>query len=82
MRGCKRVARPDDRLMCTPPTAQEGTDGIIRSGEGHDPPSEEVEVVVMPWLYHSSSALSTPPQGWPESPLPHHRNCLQINGKK
>src|SRR5262249_56696214 len=26
------------------------------------PPSEEVEMVVGPWLYHGSSALSTPPQ--------------------
>ena len=26
------------------------------------PPREEVEVVVLPWLYHGSSALSTPPQ--------------------
>jgi hypothetical protein len=30
------VARPDDRRMGTPPTAQEGTDGIIRSGRVHD----------------------------------------------
>jgi len=27
------------------------------------PPREEVQVVVMPWLYHGSPALSTPPQG-------------------
>jgi hypothetical protein len=27
------------------------------------PPSEEVQVVVMPWVYHGSPALSTPPQG-------------------
>ena len=46
------------------------------------PPSEEVEVVVMLWLYHDSSTLSTPPQGGPESLRPHLHNYLQINGKK
>src|SRR5262249_17432785 len=45
------------------------------------PPSEEVEIVVGLWLYHVSSALSTPPQhSWG---LLHRRdNCLQINHKK
>ena len=38
-------------------------------------------MVVGPWLYHVSSALSTPPQrSWG---LLHRRdNCLQINHKK
>src|SRR5215813_6060893 len=46
------------------------------------PPSQEVAVVVIPWLYHGSSTLSTPPQGEPER-LPHQLpNYLQINGKK
>ena len=35
-RGCKRVARPDDRLLGTPQTAQEGTDEIIRSQQVRD----------------------------------------------
>jgi len=39
-------------------------------------------MVVVPWLYHVSSALSTPPQrSW--GLLLHRRdNCLQINHKK
>ena len=37
MRGGKRVARPDDRLMGTPPTAQEGAVRIIRMPWVYDP---------------------------------------------
>src|SRR5262249_48410679 len=45
------------------------------------PPSEEVEMVVGPWLYHVSSALSTPPQrSW--GLLHRCDNCLQIKHKK
>src|SRR4030095_3696290 len=46
------------------------------------PPSEEVGIVVVPGLYHVSSALSTPPQrSW--SILLHTRgNCLHIKHKK
>ena len=36
MRGGRRVARPDDRLLGTPQTAQEGTDGIIRTQQVRD----------------------------------------------
>ena len=31
------MARPDDRLLGTPQTAQEGTDEIIRSQQVRDP---------------------------------------------
>ena len=34
--GLKRVARLDDRLLGTPQTAHEGTDGILRSQQVRD----------------------------------------------
>ena len=38
MRDGKRVARPDDRLIGTPPTAQEGAVRIISRAQVHDRP--------------------------------------------
>jgi hypothetical protein len=37
MRGGKRVARPEDGLMGTPPTVQEGAIRIISRAQVHDP---------------------------------------------
>ena len=39
-------------------------------------------MVMVPWLYHGSSALSTPPQCLRGILLNNCANCLQINHKK
>src|SRR5712691_9952595 len=46
------------------------------------PPSEGVGIVTVPWLYHVSSALSTPPQCLRDLLLHSRGNCLYINHKK
>src|SRR5712691_6629100 len=51
-------------------------------GKHPSPPSEEVGIVAVPWLYHGASALSTLPQGAQGILLHCYGNCLQINQKK
>jgi hypothetical protein len=55
MRGGKRVARPDDWLMGTPPTAQEGAVRIIRRAQVHDPH--------LPWIPYVSTTTRRIPSG-------------------
>src|SRR5262249_30603443 len=46
------------------------------------PPSEGLRIVTIPWLYHGSSSLSTPPQCVQGIPFHRRGNCLQIKQKK
>src|SRR5262245_22858302 len=46
------------------------------------PPSEGLRIVTVPWLYHGSSSLSTPPQCVQGIPFHRRGNCLQIKHKK
>jgi hypothetical protein len=46
------------------------------------PPSDGVRIVTVPWVYHGTSSLSTPPQCVQGTPFHRRGNCLQIQQKK
>ena len=46
------------------------------------PPSEELRIVTVPWLYHGASSLSTPPQCVQGIPFHRRGNCIQIKHTK